>query len=131
MNFHRLQVVGRGSETQFQGGENLSIVTKREEGSIHNKVYSHTHWWCFHYETYCDISRYRTPLYYMYSYTCCMHACCIAGERLVLWSFVMSVNCTLICAVENFRQSCEKIQKVFIFVRYGKIQHMSKEKVFA
>ena len=72
MNFHPLQVVGRGSETQLQGGENLSIVTKREEGSIHNKVYSHTHWWCFHYETYCDISRYRTPLYYMYSYTCCI-----------------------------------------------------------
>ena len=36
-----------------------------------------------------------------------MHACFIAGERRVLWSFVMSVNCTLICAVWNFRQSCE------------------------
>ena len=45
----------------------------------------------------------------------------------VLWSSVMSVNCTLICAVENFGQSCEKIQAVFIFVRYGKIQNMTKE----
>ena len=95
-------------------------------------VCSHTHWWCFHYETYCGISQYRTRLYYMWGYTCCMHACCVAGERLmlfrrVLWSSVMSVNSTLICGVESFGLSCEKIQTVFIFVRYGKIQHMSKE----
>ena len=36
-------------------------------------------------------------------------------------------QCTLIYTVESFRQSCEKIQTVFIFVRYGEIQHMSKE----
>ena len=29
-------------------------------------------------------------------------------------------NCTLICAAECFGQSCEKIQTVFIFVRYRK-----------
>ena len=69
-----------------------------------------------------------------------LYACCIAGEqwmllterpRVLLWSSVMSVNCTLICAVENFSQSCEKTQTVFIFLWYGKIQHMSKDKVFA
>ena len=56
-----------------------------------------------------------------------LYACCIAGERgmllterrRVLWSSGMSVNCTLICAVESFGQSCEKIPTVFIFVRYG------------
>ena len=47
--------------------------------------------------------------------------------RRVLWSSVMSVNCTLICAVENFGKSCEKIQTVFIFVLHENIQHMSKE----
>ena len=44
-----------------------------------------------------------------------------------LWSSVMSVDCTLLSAVESFGQPCEKIQTVFIFVWYGKIQHMSKE----
>ena len=49
----------------------------------------------------------------------------LTERRHVLWSSVMAVNCTLICAVESFEQSCEKIQTVFI--QYGKIQHMSKE----
>ena len=40
----------------------------------------------------------------------------------------MSVNYTLTRAVENFGQSCEKIQTVFIFVRYGETPHMSKKK---
>ena len=56
--------------------------------------------------------------------------CILLTERrrfTTLWSSVMSVDCTPFCAVENFGQSCEKIQTMFIFVRYGKIQHMSKE----
>ena len=48
-------------------------------------------------------------------------------RRRVLCSSVMSDSCTLICSVESFGQSWEKIQAVFIFVRYGKIQHMSKD----
>ena len=44
-----------------------------------------------------------------------------------LWSSVMTVNCTLLSADESFGQLCEKIQTVFILVRYGKIQHISKE----
>ena len=92
-------------------------------------ISSHTQWLCFYYETYIGISQYRIP------HVDLLYACYIAGKRgmllterrWVLWSSVMSVNCTLICAVESFEQSCGKIQTVFIFVRYGKIQHMSKE----
>ena len=99
------------------------------------RISSHTHWLSFHYETYVGIIQYRTPLYYMYK--SCMYTCCIESERgmllterrrfTTLWSSVMSVGCTLLCAVESVGQSCEKIQTVFIFMRYEKIQHMSKE----
>ena len=51
----------------------------------------------------------------------------LAQGRRVLMSSVMVVNCTLICAIGSLGQSCEEIQTVFIFVRYGKIQHMSKK----
>ena len=36
-NFHPLEVVGRGSETQLQVGENLNETTWRENGSSCNK----------------------------------------------------------------------------------------------
>ena len=35
---------------------------------------SHTPWLCFQYERYVGISQYRSPLYYMYMYTCYIHA---------------------------------------------------------
>ena len=31
-NFHSLEVVGRGSETQLQAGEKLNKITERVEG---------------------------------------------------------------------------------------------------
>ena len=31
-NFHPLEVVGRGSETQLHVGENLNCITQREKG---------------------------------------------------------------------------------------------------
>ena len=31
-NFHPLEVVGRGSETQLQGGENLNKLTQQDTG---------------------------------------------------------------------------------------------------
>ena len=34
----------------------------------HVLLFSHTHWLCFHYETYVGISQNRTPLYCMYTY---------------------------------------------------------------
>ena len=92
---------------------------------------SHTHWLCFNYETYIGISQYALCC------TTCIHVVCKLYSRWMLlterrrfttlWSSVMSVDYTIFCTVERFGQSCEKIQTVLIFVRYGKIQHMSKE----
>ena len=31
-HFHPLEVVGRGSETQLQGGENLNLILQRSKG---------------------------------------------------------------------------------------------------
>ena len=58
---------------------------------------------------------------------CCWLSVCDSSLYGRLSSVVMSVDCTLLCAVKIVGQSCEKIQTVLIFVRYGKIQHMSKE----
>ena len=48
-----------------------------------------------------------------------------------LWSSVMSVDFTLLCAVERFGQSCEKIQKVFISSDMEKYSTCPRNKVFA
>ena len=92
-------------------------------------ISSHTHWLFFHYDAYVDISQYRTPLYYMYTYKLYSKWMLLNVRRrfTTLWSSVMSVDCTLLCAVEIVGQTCEKIQTAFIFVLYGKIQHMTKE----
>ena len=81
-----------------------------------------------------DIYRYQpiphsaVLLVYMLYTSCIASECYWLSSRwfTTLWSSVMSVDCTLLSAVESFGLSCEKIQTVFIFVRYGKIQHMSK-----
>ena len=70
-----------------------------------------------------------------------LYTCCIASERgmlltehrrfTTLWSSVMSVDCTLFCAVESFGQSCKKIQTVFISCGMEKYSTCPRNKVFA
>ena len=72
------------------------------------KTLSHTHWLSFHYIW--DVCRYQPILHsvvlhvYM-SYTCCIANECYwlsVGDSPLLWSSVMSVDCTLFCGV-HFR----------------------------
>ena len=73
-------------------------------------ISSYTHWLCFHYEPYIGINQYRC--------TTCIHVVyMLYSKRMLLterqrfttlWSSVMSVDCTLLCAVKSFGLLCEK-----------------------